>query len=246
VFIFLYRLGLAQIRLGRQQQDFIAAVSHELKTPLTSIRMFSEMLREGWVNKEKQKEYYDFICDESERLTRLITNVLQLARMERKELQLTIKPVEVGTVVDMIQSRLQSLTQQSGFKANLQCEPEDRALAINADLDALIQILLNLADNAVKFSANSEHRQIDICARKKNNKVEFSVRDYGPGVPPRQQQKRFSLFYRAGNELTRETQGTGIGLALVRQLSRAMHGDVSVRNVSPGAEFTLWLPLAEE
>ena len=84
-FITLYRLGLSQINLARQQQDFVSAVSHELKTPLTSIRMYGEMLKEGWADDEKRQDYYDFIHDESERLTRMITNVLQLAKITHNE-----------------------------------------------------------------------------------------------------------------------------------------------------------------
>ena len=89
-FYLLYRLGLGQIQLARQQQDFVSAVSHELKTPLTSIRMYGEILREGWASEEKKKRYYDYIHDESERLSRLISNVLQLARMTHNDLQVDL------------------------------------------------------------------------------------------------------------------------------------------------------------
>ena len=92
----MYRLGVKQIRLTRQQQDFVSAVSHELKTPLTSIRMYGEILREGWADEEKKKTYYAYIHDESERLSRLISNVLQLARMTRNELRIDLKPVTVS------------------------------------------------------------------------------------------------------------------------------------------------------
>ena len=107
-FYLLYRLGAGQIDLARQQQDFVSAVSHELKTPLTSIRMYGEMLREGWAPEEKKKSYYEFIHDESERLSRLINNVLQLARMTRNEVRVDIKPVEVAELVDGIRSRVSS------------------------------------------------------------------------------------------------------------------------------------------
>jgi len=243
VFVLLYRLGIRQLRLAQQQQDFIASVSHELKTPLTSIRMFGEMLREGWVTPAKQKEYFDFICDESERLSRLIGNVLQLARMERRELQLNVQTMTLASLADLIRSRLQSQVERGGF--TLQFEPpavNDNA-RVQVDADAVIQILLNLVDNALKFSKDASQKNIVVRIRHDDKQALFSVRDFGPGIPAGQQQKIFELFYRVGNELTRETQGTGIGLALVQQLARAQAGSIDVCNVQPGTEFTLRLPL---
>lgn len=242
IFVLLYRVGLKQLRLARQQQDFIASVSHELKTPLTSIRMFGEMLREGWVSPDKQKEYYDFICDESERLSRLIANVLQLARMERQELQLDIKPHSLAMLADLIRSRLQSQVDRTGLTLSIAVAADAATCTLAVDADALIQILLNLVDNAIKFSRDSTQKRIELNVEHDTHSVHFKVRDFGPGIPPGQQQKIFELFYRVGNELTRETQGTGIGLALVQQLARAMTGSITVRNVQPGAEFTLTLP----
>ncbi len=245
IFLWLYRVGIRQLRLAQQQQDFIASVSHELKTPLTSIRMFSEMLREGWAPAAKQKEYHDFICDESERLSRLITNVLQLARMERQELQLDIKPQSLSVLADLIRSRVQSQVARSEFELRFDATalPAERSVA--ADADALIQIMTNLVDNAIKFSKTSPHKIIDIHINADAKNIRFVVRDFGPGIPAGQNSKIFDLFYRIGNELTRETQGTGIGLALVQQLSRAMGGNIAVRNVQPGAEFSLTLPLLQ-
>ena len=98
-FTLLYRLGLGQIRLAQQQQDFVSAVSHELKTPLTSIRMYGEMLKEGWADESKRQDYYDYIHDESERLTRMISNVLQLASISRSDPQLEFKRVTVAELM---------------------------------------------------------------------------------------------------------------------------------------------------
>lgn len=242
IFGILYRVGLRQIRLAQQQQDFIASVSHELKTPLTSIRMFAEMLKEGWASPAKQQEYYTFICDESERLSRLIANVLQLARMERQDMQLDIKPQRLNTLCDLIRSRIQSQVDRAGYALRFTCCDHADTVELAVDADALIQILLNLVDNAIKFSRNADIKVIELTVQLQEQQAAFVVRDFGPGIPPGQQRKIFDLFYRVGNELTRETQGTGIGLALVYQLVRAMHGSISVRNVSPGAEFTLHLP----
>ena len=242
-FYLMYRLGVGQIELARQQQDFVSAVSHELKTPLTSIRMYGEMLREGWASEEKKKTYYEYIHDESERLSRLITNVLQLARMTRNDLRLDLKPRSVAELVDGIRSKIGSQIERAGFALDLDCDAEAGQAVIRVDADAFTQIVINLADNAIKFSAGAEVRRIDItCRLHRRRTVVFSVRDHGPGVARDQMEKIFRLFYRSENELTRETVGTGIGLALVHQLALAMGGQVDVLNREPGAEFRVSYP----
>jgi signal transduction histidine kinase len=243
----MYRLGAKQIELTRQQQDFVSAVSHELKTPLTSIRMYGELLREGWASEEKKKSYYDFISDESERLSRLINNVLQLARLTRNRVQAEMKPMSVNELMDNVRSKVSSQIERSGFDLNLVCDEGVGDVNINVDVDHFVQIIINLVDNALKFAARAEQRVIDIkCALRQNKNVVFAIRDYGPGVPKDQMKKIFKLFYRSENELTRETVGTGIGLALVHQLAQKMGGQVDVVNRDPGAEFQLSLPLSEK
>jgi len=239
-FYLLYRLGLKQINLIQQQQNFVASVSHELKTPLTSIRMYGEMLREGWAPEEKRKIYYDYIYNESERLTRLINNVLQLARMTRNDLQARIKTYQVSELMDQVMSRLSSQVEQSGFLLKFDCDESLKKSMINVDSDFFVQIFINLLDNAIKFSSNADCKQIDLrCQEISNGRIQFSLRDYGPGIGHNQLRKIFSLFYRSENELTRKTVGTGIGLALVKELTQKMNGVIDVVNVEPGAEFRL-------
>ena len=236
----LFRLGQRQLALARQQQDFVSAVSHELKTPLTSIRMYGEMLREGWADEGKRRSYYDFIFYEAERLTRLINNVLQLARLSRNDEGANLVPVRVGDALAELRPRLESQLEPSGFELSLDCDAGAAALSIRVDVDWLLQIFINLVDNAVKFSTAAEIRRVDItCRGLRDGSVLFAVRDYGPGIAPDQIKKIFRLFYRSENELTRETVGTGIGLALVRQLANAMHAEVDVVNAEPGAEFRI-------
>ncbi|MEJ2692952.1 MAG: HAMP domain-containing sensor histidine kinase [Candidatus Thiodiazotropha sp.] len=240
----LYRLGVKQINLITQQQDFVSAVSHELKTPLTSIRMYGEMLREGWALEEKRHEYYDYIHDESERLTRLINNVLQLARMTRNGLDVQLKPVSADELLDTIRSKISSQVSRAGFALNLNATPDCTTRLLQVDPDYFTQIVINLVDNAIKFSTKAEQKAIDIdCRVQQDNTLVFRVRDYGPGIPKDQLKKIFKLFYRSESELTRETVGTGIGLALVKQLATAMQGKVDVVNVEPGAEFRVSFPV---
>jgi len=244
-FYTVYRLGLSQIRLARQQQDFVSAVSHELKTPLTSIRMYGEMLREGWADPAKQQQYYEYIHDESERLTRLISNVLQLAKITRNEPQFDLKPVPAGELMSRIEAKISGQVLNAGFELEFDTDPRADQVSINIDEDCFAQIVINLIDNAIKFSKDAEKKRIEISSRLgKENAVIIAVRDFGPGVPKDQLKKIFQLFYRSESELTRETVGTGIGLAIVHQLSQAMEGKADVVNREPGAEFRVSFPVA--
>ncbi len=239
----LYRMSLHQIRFARQQQDFVSAVSHELKTPLTSIRMYGEMLKEGWASEEKKQQYYEFIYDESERLTRLISNVLQLANISHNETQLEMKPITVAEIMSVIESKIGTQVQRAQFELAFISDRECDSAVVNIDSDRFTQIIINLVDNAIKFSRGSERKRIEIGARlSSDDRVVFSVRDFGPGIAKDQMRKVFDMFYRSESELTRETVGTGIGLAIVHQLCAAMSASVDVLNRDPGAEFQVSVP----
>ena len=237
-FYTLYRLGLSQLNLARQQQDFVSAVSHELKTPLTSIRMYGEMLKEGWADEEKRKTYYEYIHDESERLTRLISNVLQLANITHNEPRFDLQLAEVGELMNSIESKIASQVKRAGFRLNFQRDDGADRASVNIDTDCFAQIIINLVDNAIKFSEHADNKTIEFSSKlTSDNHVRFSVRDFGPGIAKDQMKKIFQLFYRPESGLTRKTAGTGIGLAIVHQLSVAMDGTVDIINREPGAEF---------
>jgi len=243
-FYLMYRLGVGQINLANQQQDFVSAVSHELKTPLTSIRMYGEMLREGWATEEKKKTYYDFIFDESERLSRLINNVLHLAKMTRNTQKAELKELTVSELIDSVRSKVSSQVERAGFELRIKCDNEAKQAVINVDADWFSQIMINLVDNAIKFSAKSDIKVIELhCLKVSKGKVQFKLRDYGPGIDNKQMKKIFTLFYRTENELTRETVGTGIGLALVHQMILNMNGQIDVMNKEPGVEFNVQFPI---
>jgi two-component system phosphate regulon sensor histidine kinase PhoR len=242
--VLIYRLSTQQIKLAEARQDFVSAVSHELKTPLTSIRMYGEVLRSGWVQDDtKRQTYYDFIFFESERLSRLVANVLHLARLTKNDTPLDLKPYAPATLLDLVCSKVGTQVEAAGFRlavVNSLTDTEHRSLRIAAEEDAFTRIFINLVDNALKFSANGEEKVVQIELRGNHaprRQIIFSVRDYGPGVERDQMKKIFQLFYRAGSELTRTTPGTGIGLALVKQLTTALHAEVDLKNHHPGAEF---------
>ena len=243
-FVVVYRFGAAQIDLSRQQQDFVSAVSHELKTPLTSIRMYGEILQAGWASEEKKKTYYDFIFHESERLSRLIANVLRLARLTRNGDALDLKRVTCGELLDLVESKVSSQVEQAGFRLDVGRDPGAANAAIIVDADSFVQVVINLVDNALKFSARAPHKVIEIGWRVERDRVRFDVRDHGPGIESRHLKRIFKLFYRGEDELTRETPGTGIGLALVQELTDAMGGTVEVQNCNPGARFSVVFPSA--
>lgn len=237
----MYRLGLGQIALVRQQQDFVSAISHELKTPLTSIRMYAEMLRGGIAAEERKPTYYRFIHEESERLSRLIANVLQLARIGRDALVLEPRPIAIQELMAMVRERIGSQIEGAGFELEMGCGSD---AWIEADPDAFVQILINLVDNALKFSGGSYPRRIQIgCKEIGDAWLRISVRDFGPGVPRDQRKQIFQLFYRGPEASAHAVPGTGIGLALVRRLTEAQQGRVETVNRSPGAEFRVEFPL---
>lgn len=239
----LYRLLVRQIELSKQQRNFISAVSHELKTPLTSIRLYGEMLRSGWVNDAaKKQQYYDFIFSESERLSRLVANVLHLARIGNASHPPELSTISATQLLRSIPAKIDAPVKAAGFGLNLiEADTRDRAFAIRVDEDAFFQILINLVDNAMKFAATAEPKIIDIGFRltEQRTALEFYVRDYGPGIARQEQREIFRLFYRPGDELTRATPGTGIGLALVAQLARSMRARIGVVDRRPGAEFQI-------
>lgn len=246
-FVALYRVGLSQIKLTRQQQDFVSAVSHELKSPLTSIRMYGEMLKEGWADEGKRQQYYEFIHDESERLSRLISNVLRLAKITRNEPQFDLKPTKVVDLMSNTESKISNQIERAGFELRFQTFNDADQATISIDQDCFAQIIINLVDNAIKFSKAAEYKVIEVSSKlSKDGRILFSVRDYGPGIPKDQMKRIFELFYRSESELTRETVGTGIGLAIVHQLTLAMNGNVDMINAEPGAEFRIWFSVTEQ
>ncbi|AUB81920.1 sensor histidine kinase [Candidatus Thiodictyon syntrophicum] len=236
----MYRLGLKQIALVRQQQAFVSAVSHELKTPLTSIRLYAEMLRAGFADEDRRQVYYRYIQEESERLSRLIANVLALSRIGRDALTVSPQALDLAELMALVRERLASQVERAGFRLVVQCPAGG---TVQADPDAFVQILINLVDNALKFAAQEAERTVEIrCEWPRDGWVRIAVRDFGPGVPRELRRRVFQLFYRGPEAGARAIPGTGIGLALVERLTLAMGGRVEVVEREPGAEFRVELP----
>ena len=211
--------------------------------------MYSEMLKSGQILSEQHRsDYYEFIFSESERLSRLIDNILQLSKLSHPAHNVEPNWVKLSILNDVIQSKVSSLLVKNDFKLTINQpfeQPESALLWV--DLDAFAQVVINITDNAVKFFDQAkindvERQKIDFNFHYSKQQPEFiqlQIRDYGFGISEEQQEKLFELFYRGGNELTRATQGTGIGLALVKELINAQQGEVSVERMSPGLALNI-------
>jgi signal transduction histidine kinase len=221
------------VSFAERRSNFVAAVSHELKTPLTAIRMYGEMLRDGLVPSEaKRAEYYRHITVESERLSRLINNVLEFARLEKGNGEVALATGSVEPVVREVAELLRPHVEGQGFELAVDVDP---ALpAVRFERDGLVQVLCNLVDNAAKYAREATPRRIELSARRAGGDVRLSVRDHGPGIAARHLGKIFEPFYRAESELTRRHKGTGLGLALVRGMAERMGARVSGHNVPDG------------
>jgi signal transduction histidine kinase len=233
-----------QLTLARQKTDFVSNVSHELKTPLTSIRMFSELLAEGRVAEAaKQRSYLAIITAEAARLTRLINNVLDFARIERGEKKYNFRTCDVVAVARETAGTYRPHLEANGFK--FECELPERARVVNGDCDALAQVVVNLLSNAEKYS--DSRKEITLRVAPKSSPVayvEVEVLDRGLGVPDGCAEKIFEQFYRAHDSLSSGIQGSGLGLTLARQIARAHGGDVVYQPREGGGScFLLRLPL---
>jgi signal transduction histidine kinase len=229
----IHHMASVVVRFAERRGNFVAAVTHELKTPLTSIRMYAEMLRDGLVpNDAKRDEYYGTITDESERLSRLIDNVLEFSRLERGTREMNLHVGAIGPLLEESVERLRAHARSEGFELESEIDPD--LPPIRYDRDALLQVIYNLVDNAMKYAAAAPSRRIRLEAHKWDDGVELAVRDFGPGVPKRHLGHVFEPFYRGQDELTRETKGTGIGLALVKELGERMGARVGGANAEGG------------
>lgn len=236
----LWHAAWQQVQLSRQKDNFISAVSHELRTPLTAIRMYAEMLEKGWVGSDRQRQhYYHNIHQEGERLTRLIENVLDFSRIQQGHQHYQFVRGDINSLVGQVIERIRPYATELGFTMQTELAPLD---PIAFDHDAVTQILVNLIDNAIKFSCQGPERTIIIRTRQQDQHVLIDVEDRGPGVPSTQRKKIFREFYRIEQESTRKSRGVGLGLALAQRFAMVHNGFIQVSQANPnGAIFTVGL-----
>jgi signal transduction histidine kinase len=233
-----------EAHLSRMKSDFVANVSHELKTPLALIRLFAETLELGRVpTEDKARQYYRVIDKESQRLTQLINNILDFSRIEAGRKEYRFAPTNVGRIVSEVLEAYRFQIEQQGFELDVDVEPD--LPEVEADSEALGQALLNLVNNAIKYSR--ETRSIALAVRGAGDRVVISVADRGIGVPKAEQRKIFEKFYRGEASLVHETKGSGLGLSLVEHIMEAHGGSVEIESApGKGSTFTLVLPVSQK
>jgi signal transduction histidine kinase len=240
---FTYRNVTRELALAKLKSDFVSNVSHELRTPLALIRLYAETLELGRIaNPAKQHEYHEIIRKESERLSGLINNILDFSRIEAGMKEYNFRETDVA---DLVRSTLESYRyeiEQNGFQ--FEQKIDDNLPQLRVDREAIARSLLNLVNNAVKYSATEKY--LRVCLYRSNGSVNLEVADHGIGIPANEQPKIFEKFYRVGDPLVHNTKGSGLGLSLVRHIVRAHHGDVKVESTpGKGSKFVITLPVQD-
>jgi signal transduction histidine kinase len=230
------------LQVARLKTDLVAAASHELRTPLASMRVLVDgLLADRELDPVKTREYLQLLAIENDRLSRLIANFLTFARLDRRQQQFTRVPVApadiVSGAVDAIRDRLPQT-------CDLRVEVEKDLPPVLADRDGLTTALINLLDNALKYSPPD--KRITVSASRQGSAATFAVSDNGIGIAPREQRRIFRRFYRVDRRLTSPTSGVGLGLSIVELIASGHDGDVTVRSQpGVGSTFTLRVSLAE-
>jgi signal transduction histidine kinase len=237
----IYKSARTVVDLSERRSQFVSSVTHELKTPLTNIRMYIEMLEQGIAKDgEREQEYFQIINSEGSRLSRLINNVLDLAKLEKKQRSLTLTEGTFEEVVAEVQALMRARLQQEGFTLKI---VRASICPFKYDREVMIQVLINLIENSLKFCQSAARKTITIRIHQDARRTEIAVSDHGPGIPRHALKKVFNDFYRVDNALARKTRGTGIGLALVKKFVRLSGGRVfAENNPEGGCTITISLP----
>lgn len=231
-----------EARLAQAKSNFVANVSHELKTPLALLSLFSEILELGRVkNEDKKLEYYRIIREESRRLNKMIDNILDFSKIEAGRKTYDFVPGDMAEVIENVISGYRYQIKNSGFDVQTNIQPDLPPVSI--DRDAMAQAISNLVDNAMKYSG--EVKQLSIKTKALGSDVSIEIADRGIGIPRAEQAKVFEKFYRVGNGLVHDVKGSGLGLSLVKHIIEAHNGTISVESdVGKGSRFTILLPVA--
>ncbi|MNS89693.1 Alkaline phosphatase synthesis sensor protein PhoR [compost metagenome] len=231
-------------KLGSMQQDFVANVSHELRTPLTAIRMAAESLHMGAMKDDRMRaKFLNNIQSEADRLTRLVNELLTVANLMGRPV-LHMSRFDLQTLAEQVEGTLEHHAKLSNVVLVITC-PDD-VPPIEADRDRLQQVLINLVDNAIKFTPATGTVTLDISAMPEDKVVRFKVIDSGIGIPPIDLPRIFERFYRVDKARSRVTGGVGLGLSIVKDIIEAHHGKIVVTSeVNKGTTFTIDLPIKQ-
>jgi signal transduction histidine kinase len=225
----------------RLKSDFVSSVSHEFKSPLTSIKSLAERLRDGKVtDSDRMKQYFSVITQDADRLARLVTNILDFSKIEEGKKEYEFEETDLGQLVTQKTEDFQS--EEIAKEVKIQTRIAEDIPLLDVDKEALIQAMNNLLDNAVKFS--SDRKEIDVILKKDDKNVILKVKDKGIGIPPDELDKIFDKFYQGRNEVRRAAKGTGLGLTLVKHTVEAHGGRIEVESrIGDGSTFSIILPI---
>ena len=220
----------------------MANVSHEMRTPLSSIQIFSETLKQNKINsRDKQEQYLDTIASESDRLARMVDNVLDFSRLEKRTKEFDFRLVNVGEVVTSAVEAYRFHAEQRG--ATIRLNVAQKLPQIQADSEAISQMVMNLVDNAVKYS--EDEGEITVRVFHRGDNIVIQVADKGVGIHEEDIKKIFDKFYRGKNAANLGTGGTGLGLTMAKAVAEAHGGDIIVRSKrGTGSRFSVILPLS--
>lgn len=229
-----------ELELARMKSDFVSTISHEFKSPLTSIRQLAEMLQTGRVpSKERRQKYYDVLLEQSERLSLLTENILSFAKMEEGRRDFVFERTDIKSSLEDLVSSVQERVRHEGF--TVQLEVEDSLPPILADRDAMTQAIHNLIDNAIKYSGKV--KKVVVKSYQEDQNLVIEVQDCGIGIKKEEKDKIFDRFYRGGDKLTGMVKGSGLGLTLVKLIIDAHHGSIHVESEQgQGSTFSVKLP----
>jgi signal transduction histidine kinase len=228
-----------QVRLARLQTDTVAAISHELRTPLASMRLLVDgLLRDRELDSTKTREYLQLMSAENSRLSRVVDNVLAFSRLERGRQTLAFSETRPA---DVVQAAVAAMRERAADGCDIRVDVAPDLPPLQADADALVTALLNLLDNAYKYTPRD--KRIGITASSQNGCVLLAVEDNGIGIPARERARIFRRFYRVDRRLSRDTTGVGLGLSIVRDIVTAHGGRVDVvSEPGSGSSFVMRLP----
>ncbi len=230
------------LRLSERRAAFVSAVTHELRTPLTTFRMYSEMLAEGMVPLEKQQQYACTLKAQADRLSYLVENVLQFARLERGPMKIIKERLTVTELLERFQLRLEERAAEGHMQLIFEIEESIAQHTLVTQAVAIEQILFNLVDNACKYAQPADDKRIVLSVSRSASHFQFCVRDFGPGISPIERRLMFQPFHRSKLAMENAVSGVGLGLALCHRMATSVGGRLFNKDCPTGTMFILELP----
>lgn len=225
-----------EMALARQQKNFLLSITHEFKSPLASIKLYLQTILRHDLEKEKEKSFINSAINDTERLNNLVENALLANLIDHNGYSFAMEDMNLSALMRLHIQKLQNVPDPPKFETHI-----EEGLHIQGDKNALILMISNLIENAWKYSPKETPLGIDL--KKDGKKIVLCILDKGPGIPDSEKDKIFKKFYRLGNEETRKTKGTGLGLFIVKYIAQGHNGQISVHDNKPhGTIFCIQFP----